>query len=150
MEMCFFTKEPILSMSRLFTGKMPFNLSSGLMMRPSLSFLALMYFQIAFVTSTLLSFFAPQISAKAELKVFGAKRPIFFAFAALAAFFEPALRLRRTCARFAACALKESPFLVFVVVVVAFFVVAFFEVVAVFVILIRGLKSNAQTSLEPK
>merc|ERR1719191_1666373 len=91
----------------------------------------------------LLNLLEPQISAKAALRVFGAKRPIFFAFDCLIAFFEPALRLRRTCARFAACALKESPFLVFVVVVVAL-VVAFFEVVAVFVVLIRGLKSNAQ------
>merc|ERR1719313_2781034 len=97
-ETCFFTYEPILSMSSLATGKTAFILSSGLMMRPSLSFLALMYFQIAFVTSTLLSFFAPQIAAKASLRVFGAKRRIFFAFSDLMAFFEPALRLRRTCA----------------------------------------------------
>merc|ERR1719393_308833 len=90
-EMCFFTNEPILSMSSFATGKTPFILSSGLMMRPSLSFLALMYFQMAFVTSTLLNFFAPQIAARGALKVFGAKRPIFFAFADLIAFFEPAL-----------------------------------------------------------
>merc|ERR1719482_293764 len=95
-ETCFFTYEPILSMSSFATGNTPFIFSSGLMMRPSLSFLALMYFQIAFVTSTLLNFFEPQMAAKASLKVFGAKRPIFFAFAALLAFFDPALRLRRT------------------------------------------------------
>merc|ERR1719299_310104 len=104
-----------------------------------------MYFQIAFVTSTLLNFFEPQMAAKESLRVFGAKRPIFFAFADLMAFFEPALRLRRTCARFAACAFNDNPFLVFfvVVVVVTFFVVAFFVVLAVLVISRRWLKSNA-------
>merc|ERR1719197_2335566 len=65
-----------------------------------------MYFQIAFVTSTLLNFFAPQIAAKAGDKVFGAKRPMPFAFAFLLAIFEPLLRLRRTCARCAALALN--------------------------------------------
>merc|ERR1719388_267954 len=74
-----------------------------------------MYFQIAFVTSTLLNFFAPQIAAKAGLRVFGAKRPMPFAFAFLLAFFEPALRLRRTCARFDACALFDKPVFFFVV-----------------------------------
>merc|ERR1719235_2080898 len=116
------------------------------MMRPSLSFLALMYFQIAFVTSTLLSFLAPQIAAKAALKVFGAKRPFFAAFNFLIPFFEPALRLRCTCAHFDACARLESPFFV-VFVAVVFFVIAFFVVV---VILVGGLFAmhNAHASLE--
>merc|ERR550537_1859204 len=86
-------------MSSFATGKMPFNLSSGLIVRPSLSFFALMYFQIAFVTSTLLNFFEPQTAAKAGVKFFGLKRPTPFALVALAAFFAPADRLRRTCAR---------------------------------------------------
>merc|ERR1719281_2422685 len=51
-----------------------------------------MYFQIAFVTSTLLNFFAPQIAAKAGL------------------------RLRRTCARCAVLALNDMPFFVVFVV----------------------------------
>merc|ERR1719335_1270990 len=95
----------------------------------------------------LLNFLEPQISAKAALRVFGAKRPIFFAFALLIAFFEPALRLRRTCARFAACARNDGGRLVFLAVVVTFFVVAFFVVafvmvffVVAFVISSGGLK----------
>merc|ERR1719389_139895 len=101
-----------------------------------------MYFQIAFVTSTLLNFFEPQMAAKAGLKVFGAKRPIPFAFAFLLAFFEPALRFLRTCARCAALALNDMP--VFVVVVVfatVFFTVVFF-VVAVFVISVGGSREQ--------
>merc|ERR1719281_1976743 len=101
-----------------------------------------MYFQIAFVTSTLLNFFEPQMAAKAGLKVFGAKRPIPFAFAFLLAFFEPALRFLRTCARCAALALNDMPvFVVFVVFVVVFATVFFtvvFFVVAVFVISVGG------------
>merc|ERR1719321_2135163 len=81
--------EPILSMSSFATGKTPFILSSGLMMRPSLSFFALMYFQMAFVTSTLLNFFEPQIAANAGLKFFGAKRPLPADFSFLIAFFVP-------------------------------------------------------------
>ena len=73
--MCFFTYEPIFSMSSFATGKMPFNSASGEMMRPAFNFFALMYFQIAFVTSTLLSFALPQILARAGESVFGAKRP---------------------------------------------------------------------------
>merc|ERR1719473_346477 len=141
-EMCFFTNDPILSMSSFATGKMPFNLSSGLIVRPSLSFFALMYFQIAFVTSTLLNFFEPQTAASCGLKFFGLKRPMPFAFAFLLPFFEPALRLRRTCARCAAFARNDKPvFVVFVVFAVVFAVVFFdavFFVVAVFVISVGG------------
>merc|ERR1719399_708129 len=62
-------------MSMLATGKMAFSFASGLMTRPSLSFFALMYAQIFFVTSVRASFFAPQISAIAALNIFGAKIP---------------------------------------------------------------------------
>merc|ERR1719311_264794 len=144
-EMCFFTYDPILSMSSFATGKMPFNLSSGLIVRPSLSFFALMYFQIAFVTSTLLNFFEPQTAANCGLKFFGLKRPMPFAFAFLTPFFEPALRLRRTCARCAACALNDVLFVFFVVlVVVVVFAVAFFVVVfaVVFVISVGGSREQ--------
>merc|ERR1719335_2077848 len=98
-----------------------------------------MYFQIAFVTSTLLNFFEPQMAAKAGLKVFGAKRPIPFAFAFLLAFFEPALRFLRTCARCAALALNDMP--VVVVFATVFFTVVFF-VVAVFVISVGGSREQ--------
>merc|ERR1719191_676315 len=90
-----------------------------------------MYFQIAFVTSTLLNFFEPQMAAKAGLKVFGAKRPIPFAFAFLLAFFEPALRFLRTCARCAAFARNDMPFFVVFVVVVVVFAMVFFVVVVI-------------------
>merc|ERR1719146_431173 len=90
-----------------------------------------MYFQIAFVTSPLLNFFAPQIAAKAGLRAFGAKRPMPFAFAFLLAFFEPALRLRRTCARCCCLALNDKPFFVVFVVVVVVFVMVFFVVVVI-------------------
>merc|ERR1719321_742604 len=104
-----------------------------------------MYFQIAFVTSTLLNFFAPQIAAKAGLRVFGAKRPMPFAFAL--AFFEPALRLRRTCARCCCLALNDMPvfFVVFVVLTVVLTVV--FLVVVVFVISVGG--SREQCTRKP-
>merc|ERR1719299_224577 len=89
-----------------------------------------MYFQIAFVTSTLLNFFAPQIAAKAGLR----------------AFFEPALRLRRTCARCCCLALNDKPFfVVFVVLTVVLTVV--FLVVVVFVISVGG--SREQCTRKP-
>merc|ERR1719281_2210662 len=97
-----------------------------------------MYFQIAFVTSTLLNFFAPQIAAKAGLRVFGAKRPMPFAFAFFAFAFEAALRLRRTCARCAVLALNDMPF--FVVLTVVLTVV--FLVVVVFVISVGGSREQ--------
>merc|ERR1719321_138699 len=102
-----------------------------------------MYFQIAFVTSTLLNFFAPQIAAKAGLRAFGAKRPMPFAFAFLLAFFEPALRLRRTCARCCCLALNDMPvfFVVFVVLTVVL------TVVLVFVISVGG--SREQCTRKP-
>merc|ERR1719281_656 len=105
-----------------------------------------MYFQIAFVTSTLLNFFAPQIAAKAGLRVFGAKRPMPFAFAFLLAFFEPALRLRRTCARCCCLALNDMPvfFVVFVVLTVVLTVVF---LVVVFVISVGG--SREQCTRKP-
>merc|ERR1719321_2239526 len=105
-----------------------------------------MYFQIAFVTSTLLNFFAPQIAAKAGLRVFGAKRPMPFAFAFLLAFFEPALRLRRTCARSCCLALNDMPvfFVVFVVLTVVLTVVF---LVVVFVISVGG--SREQCTRKP-
>merc|ERR1719191_283558 len=99
-----------------------------------------MYFQIAFVTSTLLNFFAPQIAAKAGLRAFGAKRPMPFAFAFLLAFFEPALRLRRTCARCCCLALNDMPvFFVFVVLTVVLTVVF---LVVVFVISVGGSREQ--------
>merc|ERR1719313_2063770 len=76
-------------MSMLATGKMAFSFASGLMTRLSLSFFALMYAQIFFVTSVRGSFFAPQISAIAALNIFGAKIPLPAFFIAMA-FFLPA------------------------------------------------------------
>merc|ERR1719337_503158 len=129
------------------TGKMPFNSASGEMMRPAFNFFALMYFQIAFVTSTLLSFALPQILARAGESVFGAKRPMPFFFATADAFFEPAERLRRTCARWACFARMDMPvfvvFVVAVVVVVAVvFVDAIFFVAVVLVILSEERKNT--------
>merc|ERR1719446_1119427 len=77
-------------MSMLATGKMAFNLESGLMTRPWFSLFALMYTQIFFVTSVRASFFAPQISAIAALNIFGAKIPLPAFFIAMA-FFLPSL-----------------------------------------------------------
>merc|ERR1719515_454619 len=88
-----------------------------------------MYFQMAFVTSTLLNFFEPQIAANAGLKFFGANRPLPADFSFLIAFFEPALRFLRTCARCPACARSDGGrFVFFVVVVVAFVALVFFVV----------------------
>merc|ERR1719375_312259 len=101
-----------------------------------------MYFQIAFVTSTLLNFFAPQIAAKAGLRAFGAKRPMPFAFAFLLAFFEPALRLRRTCARCCCLALNDKPFFFVVFVVLTVVLTVVFLVVVVFVISVGGSREQ--------
>merc|ERR1712118_596955 len=64
----------------LANGKISFNAPSGLMMRPSFNFLALMYAQSFFVTSVRGIFFPPQIAASFGLKFTGAKRPMPFFF----------------------------------------------------------------------
>merc|ERR1719473_1727319 len=108
-----------------------------------------MYFQIAFVTSTLLNFFAPQIADKAALKVFGAKRPLPAFFNFLMEFFEALLRLRCTSARCAACALSDGGRFVFVVVFVVALVVVVvvFFVVVVFVISVGRLRERCTQAL---
>merc|ERR1719408_797809 len=131
-------------MSMLATGKMAFNLESGLMTRPWFSLFALMYAQIFFVTSVRASFFAPQISAIAALNIFGAKIPLPAFFIAMAFFFPEAF-----------IAVLPSAFVVaFSAFVVAFVIVTFVVLtvvaavfVVVFVIAIRE-QTVASTSLE--
>merc|ERR1719364_445081 len=101
----------------LDTGKMAFNLASGLMVRPSLSLYFLMYTQIFFVTSVRGMVLPPQIAANASLSFFGAKIPTPFFFMASAFFLPDA----------------------FIAVFVAFVIVVF-VVVVVTVIAIVGLK----------
>merc|ERR1719198_1599047 len=113
-------------MSMLATGKMAFNFESGLMTRPWFSLFALMYAQIFFVTSVRASFFAPQISARAALNIFGAKIPLpaFFiakAFFLLAAFFAT---------------LPAAFFVALSNFVVALVIVAFLTVVVVIVVFV--------------
>merc|ERR1711988_449350 len=86
---CFETYPGIFSMSSDATGITFFKTASGLMMRPSLSFFALMYTQMAFVTSVRGSvFLPPQIAESSADRVFGAKIPLP-AFFMASAFFAP-------------------------------------------------------------
>merc|ERR1719364_507626 len=105
----------------LDTGKMAFNLASGLMVRPSLSLYFLMYTQIFFVTSVRGMVLPPQIAANASLSFFGAKIPTPFFFMA-SAFFLPAA------------------FIAFLLVAFVAFVIVVFVVVVVTVIAIEGEK----------
>merc|ERR1719420_1742565 len=103
-------------------------------MRPSFSFLDLMYAQSFLIASVRGIFFPPQIAARLALKFTGAKRPMPFFFAADAAFLAPAFRFFLTCVRF------DGGFFVFVVFaivvfLVAAFLVAVFLAVAVFVVI---------------
>merc|ERR1719387_2339822 len=102
--------------------------SSGLMMRPSLSFFDLMYAQIFFVTSVRGAFFTPQIAASASLSIFGAKMPTPFFFMA-ATFFLAAADFAFFPAAF---------FAALIVAFVAFVIVVFVVVTVVFVIAIEG------------
>merc|ERR1719240_1632896 len=80
-----------------------------------------MYTQIFFVTSVRGSVFAPQIAAKAGLKVFGAKMPFPAFFMANASFLEEAARAFFPAVFFSAVIFFSVAFVtvVFVVVVVA-------------------------------
>ena len=97
-------------------------------------------------------FLPPQMAASSALKFTGAKSPMPFFFAWREAFLLPALRLRLTSARFAACAFSDNGFFT-VFVAVVFAIVVFVAVVfatAVFVVaVIARMFAEAHTSLEP-
>merc|ERR1719453_1403832 len=113
------------------------------MVRPSFNLWALMYAQSFFVTSGRVSFLPPQIFARSALKFTGAKRPMPFFFACRDAFLLPALRLRLTCARFAACALSDNGFFTVFVAVVVASVVLVMAVLVVVVIVVGWSQRSA-------
>merc|ERR1739848_905877 len=78
----------ISNIEKLFFGKTFDSAASGEITRPAESLFFLMYAQIFFVTSVRAIFDPPQIAARSELSVFGAKRP-FPAFFIAAATFLP-------------------------------------------------------------
>merc|ERR1719353_526913 len=111
------------------------------MVRPSFNLWLLMYTQIFFVTSVRGSDFAPQMAAKAGLKVFLAKMP-FPAFFIARAFF---LAVAILPAVFLAALIFFNSALVIVV-----FVVFTTAVLVVFVIAIKERRCKHALSLEPK
>ena len=97
-------------------------------------------------------FLPPQMAASSALKFTGAKSPVPFFFAWREAFLLPALRLRLTSARFAACAFSDNGFFtVFVAVVLAIVVLATVVLASVVfvVVVIAQVFAEAHTSLEP-